>query len=206
VRAYLAYVKFVFRALEIIVTAVTKALRAAFGAAWDWITAKAADAKGRVIGYWQAIRDAIRAIFSTIRDIVGAAWAWIGDKASDARDRVLGIFESLRDRLVSVFNAVRDLISDALRTAADAINKLISAANKLPGVNIPSVSVSLASTAPVTAPYAAPRVRSGVGAQATATGAPVVINVTGALDPEAVARQINRILAGHNRRVGLAVS
>lgn len=51
--------------------------------------------------------------------------------------------------------------------------------------------------------FAAPRV-GGAGRAARATPGGITIQVTGALDPEAVARQIQRILDGHNRRVGLA--
>jgi hypothetical protein len=43
----------------------------------------------------------------------------------------------------------------------------------------------------------------GLSAQAAASTGGVTINITGALDPEGVARQVQRLLANHDRRVGL---
>ena len=69
----------------------------------------------------------------------------------------------------------------------------------LPGVRM--------APAPAVAGYAAPRVAGLGGAAARAGGGagPVTINVYGAVDPEAVARQIGRIMSGHDRRVGRRV-
>lgn len=50
----------------------------------------------------------------------------------------------------------------------------------------------------------APTLAGNVGV--TAAGAPVVINVNGALDPDAVARQIERLLRGRSRRQGSVLS
>ena len=50
--------------------------------------------------------------------------------------------------------------------------------------------------------FAAPGVATMSAAGRTGTSAPIVVNVTGALDPDAVARQIQRILGGRSRRVG----
>jgi hypothetical protein len=79
--------------------------------------------------------------------------------------------------------------------------------SKIPGVgslfSAAAPAPSMMSARGVSA-FGAPTVGAGArGLRKTAAGG-VQINVTGALDPEAVARQIQRILAGHDRRVGLA--
>jgi hypothetical protein len=104
-------------------------------------------------------------------------------------------------------------VASAIQWVIDKVNSLISALGriKVPHISLPNIPGVSRSAAPATAArgvagvtgYAAPGVASR-GTGTTATSGAVVINVTGALDPEAVARQIQRILAGHNRRVGLA--
>jgi hypothetical protein len=101
-------------------------------------------------------------------------------------------------------------VASAVQWVIDKVNSLIAALGriKVPSINLPNLPGPLGAAAPATAGrgavagYAAPGVSAPRGTGFT-SGA-VVINVTGALDPEAVARQIQRVLAGHNRRVGLA--
>jgi exonuclease VII large subunit len=55
--------------------------------------------------------------------------------------------------------------------------------------------------------FAAPTVATPVAAARASTpsaGATIIVN--GAVDPEATARQIQRILTGHGRRIGLRVA
>lgn len=99
---------------------------------------------------------------------------------------------------------------DAMKTAvgavSSAVESLINWLKKIPKVHIPHIpGTGSGRAAPATAArsVAAPGVAPPRGAVTSRAAAPVVINVTGALDPEAVARQIRRILAGHDRRVGL---
>lgn len=205
VKIYLAYIKFVFNAIRFIITGAMKVIRVVIGAVWDWAKDATRDVSSAVIGFWRGIANTIRDIMATIKGIISGVWSWIGDAAANARDRVLDIFDSMADKLRAIWDSVSDMISGALATAADAINRLINAANKLPGVNIPNVPTGLSAPAPAVAGFASPRVR-GASTVAATGGATTVINVSGALDPEAVARQIGRILSGHNRRIGLAVS
>jgi hypothetical protein len=101
-------------------------------------------------------------------------------------------------------------VSSAIGSVISAVQSLIGWLGK---IKVPSIGGMLSSLnpfmlppAPAPARYAAPAVGVGAhavgGAFSTAGGAPIVINVTGALDPDAVARQIERILRTRSRRVG----
>ena len=81
-----------------------------------------------------------------------------------------------------------------------AIRKALRKASKVDPVKGGKASAAASSAA---APAVA-TTRTAAGATGTAGGHTFIIN--GAVDPEATARQIQRILDGHNRRVGLAVA
>lgn len=205
IKAYAAYVKFVFNLIRTIISGAIKVIKAVIGAVWAWVKSATRDVSSAIIGFWRGVASAVRDILRTIQDIFRSVWNWIGDAAANVRDKVLDVFQSLADKLRGIWDGIMGVITDALNTAIAAINKLINAANKLPGVNIPTVPTGLSAPAPATAGFAAPRVR-GASTRAAVAGGTTVINVNGALDPEAVARQIQRILGGHTRRIGLAVT
>jgi hypothetical protein len=86
-----------------------------------------------------------------------------------------------------------------LTTAVRKVGDFLDSVNPFKGISLPSLP--FLSTA--AAPAAGAR---GVGrASAGGSGGGITINVNGALDPEAVARQIRRVLAGHAIRQGLAI-
>ena len=56
------------------------------------------------------------------------------------------------------------------------------------------------------ATYAAPAVPTPRAGARSSGGGGTTINISGAIDPEATARLVQRILDGHGRRVGLRVA
>lgn len=169
---------------------------------------------------WRAafgfVADVVRTYINTVRTII-----------STVRDAVRGVIDFLRSTWNTAWNGAKNAALKAVNAMLAPVNALVNAVQSLIGwigrikfpsppgwlSKIPGVRL-LSDVTPAPAAYrvaTVPGVRAGVGAPAVPMGVAggggmVQINVTGALDPEAVARQINRILSGHNRRVGLVAT
>ena len=183
---------------------------------------------GAVSKAWQAIRNAVGFVVSKVGDLIGrirsvkvpdairnafervkSAVGYLIGKIADLIGKMRGI--SLPGSIEAAFNRVKSSAEAVVR----AVQNIASWIRNLPtpSINWPSPpswlnKVTGRSVAPPVRPgFGGPRVSSlapGVPMATSSTGGAVVINVTGAVDPENVARQINRILSGHSRRVGLA--
>lgn len=131
-----------------------------------------------------SIWNAIKAVYNWIRDTWDAIADWLSAPFETAWDTIRGIITSIRTAIDGVISAISRIRFPALPSW-------------LPGDWLQSTAVTPAAGA---AAFAAP----GVATTTARTGAPtpIVVNVTGALDPDAVARQIERILKGRSRRVG----
>jgi hypothetical protein len=94
-------------------------------------------------------------------------------------------------KLSAPFNAVKGAVDSAI----SAVQRLISWLGKIkvPKISIPSPGKSAPSVAGAST-------RSG--GTTKAAPAPITVIVNGAIDPEATARQIKRILSAHDRRTG----
>lgn len=152
-------------------------------------------AVGLIVKNWDTIRNTARNVF----DAIESAWR----TTITALKNVVG---GLGDALSAPFRTVKS----AIDTLIDAVQSLINWLGKIhvPKIHIPHIPGTRAaapSVAPVgLARFAAPAVAAPMPrASATSGGGPTII-VNGAIDPEATARQIQRILTGHSRRVGLS--
>lgn len=198
-------------------TAAWSTVTDAVGAAWDWITDKVSAARDFIVGVWDAITNAASSAWEGVKNIVAGVWSWIVDKANAAGETMRGIWETIKsvgvacwnaikgavDALLWPFRAVKDAVQwliDKLRQAWDWAVKVIS---KIPFVGgMLSSSESSVAAAPSLA-------RAGaLGAPRFGTATPgIVVNVSGALDPVAVARQINSVLERERRRTrGVAIA
>jgi hypothetical protein len=157
---------------------------------------------------WSAIRSAFSTAVSAIRSLWSGAISALKSAASG-----LGAI------LAKPFNIVESAV-DAVKSAIDSvINAVQSLINKIGSIHFPKIpdlnpfgrSVAPATAGGTVAPFAARTGALGgrglapsVAALGTGGGGGglVVINVTGALDPEGVARQIRGILDSHDRRIG----
>lgn len=154
--------------------------------------------------------------FSSLKDKLTAPFDAAKDAAGKVKDKVGEIVTKVGDLIRKLSGIVwPGGIGAAIDTVTSAIGRLI---DKIRGIHWPSPPKFLSKlpgfsmVAPPAvasrAAYAAtaPRVGfgGGYGARSSAGGGGVSITVNGAVDPEATARQINRILTGHTRRVGLA--
>lgn len=135
-----------------------------------------------------SIWDAIKAVYNWIRDSWNAIAGWLSapfDTAWNAISKVFGWIQDAIDAVVSALSKIKfPSVPGWLKSGIGAINPFM-----LP---------------PAPVRYAAPSV--GIGTHAASAGAAgaggITINVQGALDPDAVARQIERILRSRVRRVG----
>jgi hypothetical protein len=89
-----------------------------------------------------------------------------------------------------------------LTKAAGKVGDLLAQLNPLKGFKMPSLPFLSASSAGASAAGAGTR---AAPAQLAAAPSGVTVNVYGAVDPEATARQIRRILTGHAIRTGASV-
>lgn len=182
---------------------------------WDKIKAGAKAVLDWIKSYWRTIWSAVvgivRGYINTITTVIDKVKAaakavadWLSGAWETAWDTAAGAVEDAVDLMTAPFDALLKVIGDIV----SAVKNIDFPSppgwfSKIPGVK--SLPVPTPATyARSVAPYAAPRVRSGtVGrvAAASAGGGPTVI-VNGALDPEAVARQIRKILTDSDRRNG----
>jgi hypothetical protein len=192
-----------------------------FGAIRD-IVARTIDPIQRVIAW---LRERLTAAFRTVRDVAKAALDAIrapiqtlleslGILANFVQVTLSGAWNTMKGVAVAAFNA----ILGPIQAAIDAVRSLI---DWIGNIKLPSFGGILDKLNPFSAPapapavarvgyarYAAPGVGRAAGAGAVgAVGirgaqAPIQITVNGALDPDAVARQIQRILKQRGRRVG----
>jgi len=110
--------------------------------------------------------------------------------------KVLGAVASVLSKVVGWVVKLVEWLAKAMRK----IGGFLDAINPLKNISLPSLP--FLSSAPASAGGASTR-----GAPRASAGASsVTINVHGALDPEATARQIRRILAGHVTRTGSIVA
>jgi len=137
-----------------------------------------------IIKHRDSIWDAIKAVYNWIRDTWDAVSGFLSAPIKAAWDTIKGIV---------------DKITGAIQDVLDLIGKI-----KIPkGVTDFIGSINPFAVAPSPAAFAAPSVAArGMSSSSSSAAGGVTINVTGALDPDAVARQIDRILSGRSRRVG----
>jgi hypothetical protein len=203
----------VFNALSTAVRAFVTVFRVAFTAVRTVVSAVVSYVKGVWHGLWSALSGMVRAFVGTFRDIfrgIQDAARNVMDAVQSAWNTVMGGLAAVVEREVRGITRIFDAVRDAVDHVISAVQSLIGWLGKIkvPKISLPHIpGLNAAAAPPVTmgatgfGAYAAPRVR-GISPQAAGTGGGVVINVNGALDPEGVARQINRILGGHDRRVG----
>jgi hypothetical protein len=181
------------------------------GAAWTWITTKVQKAIAVVVAVVRAHRLLVVALFQAVRDRAAAAWKALSDRAKRALDAILAPVRAVRDAFFAVVGAVNSVIS-AIRSirfpsppgwlrnlggfSAFSLAGDEAATQRLATFAADSETVAQQLITPaVFAPAS-----SGAGAAQPAT----IVNVTvnGALDPNAVGRQIEDVVGKYLRRGG----
>ena len=163
---------------------------------------------------WQAVVTAARAVgrgissaLAAVRSVVSSVTSFIRSKFAGLWDAVKAGARSVGSALSAPFEAVRSAVDRAI----SAVQNLISALGriKVPSIKIPHIgkAAPASAAAPGVAVHhaMAPGVVGPRATTAATSGAGVTINITGAVDPEGVARQVQRLLTNHDRRVGRGV-
>jgi len=189
---------------------------------WEKIKSALDTATAAMKTIWNATVAAIKSAVSGLGDILSKPFDVVESAVSAVKTAVASITTAVGNLIGKVTGTGGTLSApfNAMKTAADAVSSAIGAVvsavqnliDKIANIHwpkipkfphIPGTSSATATRSVSTAGlYAAPAVRTPVSRAVSSSGG-VTINVTGAIDPEATARQIQRILSGHTRRVGL---
>lgn len=160
--------------------------------------------------------------FAEIGETVGSAFLPIMDEVVPALIPIIKQFGQLISAILPVLIPLVKILATALglvvrvlstvvgwliqliswmTKAISMIGKFLDKLNPLKGFKMPSLPFLNSSAA-----FAAPSGASTRGARSSGSGSSggITINVSGAIDPEATARQIRRILNGHTVRTGAA--
>jgi hypothetical protein len=182
-------------------TAYVRAYLAVFRAVFSGVRAAASAAASAVRGVWSGVSGAISALARLIRNSLVAAFQALRSVASTLGLR--GPFDAVLGVINSVIRAVQSLIGWLGRIKVPNLGKLGGLIGKVTGRSVAAAPSGFAARAGVTAYGAAPSVAGLVGRTTVAgSGAAVVINISGAIDPESTARQIRRVLGSSDIRHG----
>lgn len=191
VRTYVAVVRVVFNVIRAIARSVASVVRAVWRVVWAAISAYARTYVAVVRSVFNAIRSAVSSVVNSIRSAFKNVWSSVTSAARAAAGALKSPFESLHSAISKVISAVESLIGWLGRI-------------HVPKISLPHIGGK--SSKGVASSALTPGFRAAGGTSSTTRAAApggIVINVTGAVDPESVARQISRILQGHERRIGL---
>jgi hypothetical protein len=186
-------------------------IKTPFQAGWNWVKTNVINKiSGAFSGLWSSIKTALSKVTSAITAPFKAAWDWI---KTNIIDKITSGFGALGSALKKPINAVIRAWNN-LSFTIGGFKLPFPPHTKFPSftINTPNIP-ELASGGVFTRPTLAV-VGEGRGSEVVAPEAmirailrselanqgPTVI-VNGALDPDAVARQIERILSGRARRV-----
>jgi hypothetical protein len=224
----------VWRAIKTAALATGRAVKAAWSATWNFLKATGKAVGNAVKAAFNAVKSAVKTVITTVGNLISkirsikvpgfikTAIEAIKNAVKAAITTVGNLIQKLKD--IKVPGVVKTAL-EAIKTAADKVLSVIQdivswfGKIKVPHIDWPSPpkwlsKVGLSVPAPEAGSpaalgrYVAPTGRSARVAGRAATvpvGGPTIV-VQGALDPEAVARQIGRILGHHTRRMGGAAA
>jgi hypothetical protein len=175
------------------------AVRNAWGRVWTAVSNGARNVRDAVANALGAARDRAVAIAQRIRDAFVSAFRSLVSAAAGVGSRLAAPFSPLKSAIDAVIGSVKSLIGWLGKIHVPKISL-----PKIPGLGRSAAAPAVAGVAPMSAGLGpAPRVAMpGSRSSVESAGGGIVINVNGALDPEAVARQIRRLLGAHGRRTG----
>ena len=185
----------VFTAIRDVVRTVVSAINTAFRSARDVVNTAFRAVRDVARGVFDAIRDYVQWPIDKLKDLVSyingtvdGVWSGIKDAARAAFDTILSPIQAVIDKIQSLrrHRQRRDRRDrpDQVAVAAVLAAWKLPQGKAAPAVRCPASPASPAVLASAPA-WLAPRAGGGV-----------TINISGALDPDAVARQIDRILTG----------
>jgi hypothetical protein len=222
VQALANLVRAVANAIRAAFTAAWNAVKSAVGAAVAFVMARVTQIANIARSVSAAVRSAFANAWNAVKSAASAMASFVMSAIRRPLSAATSVASAIRNAFVNAFNALRGAasglagaLSAPFHAIAGAIQGVIGAVQRLIGwlsrIHVPKISLPKGATASSAAVGSPAGLRSGgaasvprIGAHGATThataGAGVVINVTGALDPEAVARQIEKVLTGARRR------
>ena len=231
VRVWWTYLSFVFNAIR----AAVKIVTSIFKGDWQGALAGVKQLVGAFLGFFRGIFDLlpgpVKNALSTIGSVIRTTFNTAKSVVSTVIGAIKGLIQGVEATVRATFGGLGAIMSGPFDAAKSAVETLVGWIETLIGkvedligwlgkIHVPDVGGilghipglgSLAAPAPTamgTAARAGDPTALGLvsrGRASAVPGAGPTVIVQGALDPEAVARQIKAILAGHDRRVGLSV-
>lgn len=221
VQVWWAYLKLVFNLIKGAVQLVVAIFKG------DWKGALTA-VRGIVAAFGSFFRSLFNLLPGPVRSALSAIWQIIAGAFRLARDAAAKAIGGIRTAIGGIKSAVQtamnglaSILSAPFHAAESAVKSLIGwvsdLLDKISNIHIPGSGLLSHIPGMRAAPAVGPAytgdpalgafmtrpAATGTASTSTTGGGPTII-VNGALDPEAVARQIRSILAGHDRRMGLA--
>jgi hypothetical protein len=204
----------VWSAIKTAALSTARAIKTAWLAIWRALSTAA-----------KAMATAVKAVWTAIKTAAIAAWGKVKEAVTNVITKITTLIQKVKD--IKVPGAIKTAF-DNIKSAGDKVLTLVKDLIEwikkipIPHINWPDPPGWLdkvlpgghltqpAGVAPSGVPlgrYVAPTGRSGrlASRAGTSAAAPTIV-IQGALDPEGVARQIQRILGGHNRRMGGAAA
>jgi hypothetical protein len=190
VRAWLVVVRAVFSAVRAVASAVGNAIKAV----WRVVFAVISAYVRAYAAVFRAVFNGVRAVASSIANTVKAVWS-----------SVFAALKRAASGMASALSGPFHLVASAVNTVVNAVRSLIGWLGriKIPKISLPHIPGFNSATATGNAaPALAANGRRAATPAAASQGAGLTIVIQGAIDPEATARQVRRILAAHDRRMG----
>lgn len=168
--------------------------------------------------------DDVVAAFMNGLDQIGSFFRTVAGWISDAWENMVAGLRGVWDGFVGWIQGTIDSLIGWIRDAINWFGSLFGAANKATNASRAANAVSASNTAPqalsamTLSTFSAPTVGNDTGAAARAVGAAtyraqlrdseraITITVNGALDPNAVSKQISGLLRKRNARIGLGAA
>jgi phage-related protein len=182
------------------ITGAWDSIRSSADSAWNSIKSLVSTVTGAIAGAVSGIQGGIEAVWSAIQRAGEAVWRPIQSAAEAAMGVIMGVINSV----MSAISGIGSAIQSAIGWAGDLLGKILGAGDAAASVPGGTAVMSVGGFAAAQSPSLA---RSGLLAtpstRAAAAGSGgVTITVNGALDPDAVARQIDALLRRRGRRTG----
>jgi hypothetical protein len=199
VGAYVAYFKLVFAVVKGVIRTVTALFRGDWRGVIDGVKAIIRGFRDFFRDLFNLLPGPVQKVITKITTGLGGALTAIIKKIGDIGDTLAAPFVAMYDALTDVIGSVKDLIGWIKQIKIPDLGGLLS---HIPGVN--SAAVTVPTTATRSLNPAALRPGGRTAGNVAPTGPTIIVQ--GALDPDAVARQIRSLLTNHDRRIGLRVS
>lgn len=191
IRREIEGVKTIIRGVKAVATAVWNAIKTAASTVWNAIQSVVR----REI-------DGMKTIIRTIKTLANAIWDDIKNKAGTVWDAIARAVEKAKNAILRPIQAIENAFDNVI----GAVESLIGWIGKIKFPKIPKLpGIGGDNTRSATTAAAGLTRRAGPRAGTATTSSSTVINVYGALDPVAVARQIRGLLDADDRRRGLVV-